>query len=456
MQPRMNSIVTSIGLSLLTLGASASPQEPATAPTASVATWPGFRGPVGTGFAPEAEPPVHWSETENVRWKVALDGKGHSSPVVWGERVFLTTALPVGDAFEPRIDDAPGAHDFVPVTHSHQYVALALRRSDGEVLWRRVLGEEIPHEGGHDTGSYASASPVVDGERVFAFFGSRGLFCLDHDGVVLWTADLGEMSTKHAHGEGSSPALFGDTLVVNWDHEGASAVVAFDAATGEERWRVARDEETSWATPIVTLVDGAAQVVVSGTNKIRAYELASGALVWECDGLSSNVVATPVVSNGLLIAGSSYERQAMVAIRLAGARGDISRSPHLVWVRRRSTPYVPSPLVLGDWLYFMNHYQGFLCRVALATGEEPERPLRIEELDEVFASPVAAQDRIYLVGRNGLTVVLRAGAPPKELARNTLADSFSATPALVDGELYLRGERFLYCIAVDEAEDSGG
>jgi outer membrane protein assembly factor BamB len=230
-------------------------------------------------------------------------------------------------------------------------------------------------------------------------------------------------------------------------------VIAFDAESGEERWRAERDEPTSWATPVFAQVDGKTQVIVSGTKKIRAYDLGSGALVWQCDGLSNNVVATPVVADGMLVAGSSYERQAMVAIRLAGARGEVSGPPQLAWVRRRSTPYVPSPLVLGEWLYFLNHYQGFLCRVALQTGEEPDRPLRIADLDAVYASPVAAADRIYLLGRNGLAVVLRAGAPPVELARNVLSDSFSATPALVEGELYLRGDLFLYCIADDESAD---
>jgi hypothetical protein len=417
-------------------------------PVSDEAAWPQWRGPDGTGASADATPPVTWSEEEHVRWKAPLPGKGHSSPIVWGDRVFLTAAAPFGEAFEPRPDTAPGAHDFVPVTHRHRYMALCFSREDGELLWERTLREAIPHEGGHDTGSYASASPVTDGERVYAYFGSAGLYCLDLDGDVFWERDLGEMRTKHAHGEAASPALHGDTLVVNWDHEGASFVVALDAETGEERWKVARDEVTSWATPIVAEVDGKPQVIVSGTTRLRGYDLATGEVVWSVGGLSHNVVASPVVAEGIVFAGSSYEKQAMIAVRLAGAKGDLAPDDdHLLWYRRRSTPYVPSPLYYEGWLYFLHHYQGFLSRVEAATGEEPQRPVRLPGQDDVYASPVAADGHIYVVDRSGLTIVLEAGAPPRIVARNHLDDAFSASPALVGKDLFLRGERFLYCLA---------
>ncbi len=382
-----------------------------------------------------------------MRWKAPVPGKGHSSPIVWGERVFVTSAMPVGDAFEPRRDDAPGVHDDVPVTHRHAYLALALKRADGTVLWSRQLAEAAPHEGGHYTGSYASASPVTDGKRLIVSFGSHGIFGLDLDGGVLWEKDLGEMHTKHAHGEGSSPALHADTVVVNWDHEEGSFLVALAADTGAERWRVARDEPTSWATPIFVASGGRTQVVVSGTERVRGYDLESGAVVWECGGLSSNVVASPVAGNGLVFAGSSYEHQALLAIRLEGARGDLTDTEHLVWQRRRATPYVPSPLLMDGWLYFLHHYQGFLARVEAPTGAEPERPTRLEGLDDVYASPLGAAGRIYVTDRSGVTRVLSAEAVPRILARNVLDERFSASAAAVDGELFLRGERFLYCLA---------
>ncbi len=409
--------------------------------------WSQWRGPLATGVAPHADPPLHWSESDNVRWKTAIPGKGHSTPIVWEDRVFVTAAIPVGELFEARIDDAPGTHDSIPVTQSHQFVALALDRADGKILWQVVLNEEIPHEGGHFTGSYASASPVTDGERWYAYFGSRGLYCLDRDGVVLWQADLGEMRTHHNHGEGSSPVLYGETIVVDWDQEGSSFLVAFDTLTGEERWRVGRDEATTWASPIVLEHAGRMQVVTSGTKRVRSYDLLSGELIWECGGLSHNVVASPVAGDGMLFAASSYEKQAMLAIRLEGAKGDITDTEQIVWVRHRSTPYVPSPLLEGGALYFLHHYQGFLSRVIAATGEEPERALRLEDADDVYASPVAAAGRIYVTDRSGLTLVVQSGPRSKILARNRLDDSFSASAALAGGDLFLRGEGALYCLA---------
>jgi len=413
--------------------------------------WAQWRGPLATGVAPLADPPVRWSESENVRWKSAIPGKGHSSPVLWGERVFLTTAVPFGDALGPFVDAAPGTHDSVPVTQKERFLALAVDRRDGKILWQTTLREEVPHEGGHVTGSYASASPATDGEVLIAPFGSHGLYALDLAGKVVWQQDLGRMATKHNHGEGSSPLLVGEFVVVVWDHEGGSFVAAFDRRTGKERWRTARDEETSWASPIAVEHEGRTQVVVSGTNRIRGYDLASGALLWQCGGLSSNVVCSPVSAGGLVFAGSSYESQALLAIDLARAHGEITGGEAVLWSRRRATPYVPSLLLVGDTLYFLHHYQGFLARVTARTGAEPERAFRLEGVDDVYASPVSAAGRVYVTDRSGLTVVLRhvaAGSGELEvLARNTLDDTFSASAALVGPELFLRGEQFLYCVA---------
>ena len=413
-------------------------------------SWPQWRGPLGTGASPQAAPPLRWSETRNLRWKIAPPGSGHSTPIVSGNRVYLTAAVSHGEPIaEARHDRAPGAHHGVPVTHRHRFVALAINRDDGSIAWQRTLLTELPHEGGHETGSFASGSPVTDGELLFAFFSSRGLFALDREGAVRWQADLGDMQTKHAHGEGSSPALHGDTLVVNWDHEGDSFVVAFDKRSGEQRWRVARDEGTSWATPIVVEHAGRAQVVVSGTKRVRSYDLETGEVIWESGGLSANVVASPVSGHGMVYAGSSYDTRAMLAIRLAGAQGDVTGTDQIAWVRTRGTPYVPSPLLYGDSLYFLHHYQGILSRVTATTGAEPAGPFRLG-LGNVYASPVAAAGRIYITDRSGTTVVISDAPTPEVLAVNRLDDSFSASAALVGRELYLRGEQSLYCIA--EAE----
>ena len=409
--------------------------------------WPQWRGPLSTGVAPHGKPPVEWSESKNIRWKLALPGKGYSTPVIWGDRIFLTTAVPYGDAFEPKLDSAPGAHDGMPVTHHHRFVVLAVSRREGKIIWQRTVHKELPHEGGHYTASLASSSPVTDGEHLFAFFGSRGLYCLDMDGELLWKTDLGTMQTLHAHGEGSSPALHGDTLIINWDHEGQSFVVAFDKRTGKQRWKVERDEVTSWATPIVVEHGGKPQVIISGTTRVRSYDLATGRVIWECGGLSRNVVASPVAGDGMVYAASSYDKQAMLAIRLDGAIGDITGTDRVVWTRTRRTPYVPSPLLYGDSLYFLRHYQGILSRVNAKTGEEQYGPFRLNGIRNVYASPVAAADRVYITDRDGTTLVISHGDMPSVLALNQLNDSFSASAAIVGNEFFLRGQKYLYCIA---------
>ena len=409
--------------------------------------WPQWRGPLGTGVAPQAVPPMEWAESHNVRWKVPLPGKGHSTPIVWADRVFVTTAVPDGDALKPIYSNAPGAHDNLPVTHHHRFEVLALSRSDGRILWQKTLRRELPHEGGHYTGSQASHSPVTDGEYLIAYFGSHGLYCLDVDGHLQWEKDLGDMQSKHAHGKGSSPVLYGDTLIVNWDHEGQSFVVAFDKRSGEQRWKEERHEVTSWATPIVVEHQGQPQLIINGTHRVRGHNLKTGQVIWECGGLSRNIVASPVASHGFVFAASSYDTQAMLAIRLEGARGDITGTDQVVWTRRRLTPYVPSLLLYKDSLYFLRHYQGILTRVNARTGEEQPGPMRLGGIRDVYASPVGAAGRVYITDRFGTTVVVSHGDIPRILAVNRLDDSFSASAAVVGNEILLRGEQYLYCLA---------
>jgi outer membrane protein assembly factor BamB len=410
--------------------------------------WPQWRGPLANGVAPRANPPVQWSETNNVRWKTVLPGKGHSSPIVFGDSVYLLSAMPVGEAQKPVHDDAPGVHDSVPVTHRHQFLALAVSRREGRVTWSKVLREEWPHEGGHETGSLASNSPVTDGEQLYAFFGSRGLYCLDLKGEVIWQKDLGRMHTLHSHGEGSSPVLHGDTLIVCWDDERESFLYGLDKRTGKTLWQVPRDEKTSWSTPLIVEHEGKTQIIISATKRVRGYDVASGSQLWECAGLTDNVVSSPVRYQNLVIAGNSYYSQAMLAIRFSGAKGDITGTDRVAWKLNRLTPYVSSPLLYDDTLYFLRHNQNVLSRLDPVTGKPRGEPLRLEGIkDFIFSSPVGAAGRIYVTARDGTTVVLKHDRQNAILALNHLEDSFSASPALVEREFYLRGERFLYCLA---------
>jgi len=407
--------------------------------------WPQWRGPRSNGASPFGRPPLEWSETRNVRWKVALPGAGHASPIALADRVVVLAASPVGEPQPPVHDNAPGVHDSIPVTHRHAYMVLCYGREKGELKWKRVVREVFPHEGGHVTGSPVSNSPVTDGALIYACFGSRGLYALSLEGEIRWQKDLGRMATHHSHGEGSSPVLHENTLILNWDHDGASAIYAFNKRTGEMLWKTPREEKTSWSTPLIVNSNGTRQVVVSATKRIRSYDVETGKLLWECAGLTDNVVSSPIQYGNLLVSGNSYYQQAMLAIRLEGAKGDLSNTDHVAWRLNRLTPYVSSPVLVEDTLYFLRHNQNVLVRLDPATGRFRGEPLRLEGIrDFIFASPVSAAGRVYVTGRDGTTVVVSAGDSGRILAVNRLDDSFSATAAIAGRDIFLRGEQNLY------------
>lgn len=403
--------------------------------------WPQWRGPLGTGAAPSSNPPATWSETENIRWKVPIPGQGHASPIAWSDRVFVLTAIQTDQSLPQEESDSPA--------NIYKFDIIALDRQSGNILWQRTARAEPPHEGTHQDGSWAPASPATDGERVFAHFGSRGLYCYDMEGELLWSTDLGDMATRHSFGEGASPALHGDSIVINWDHEGESFIVALDKRTGQERWRVARDERTTWGTPLIVKHADRTQVIVNATNRIRSYDLADGAPIWECSGMTVNPIPTPVTVNGVVYVMSGFRGNALLAIRLAGAEGDITDSESVVWSYDRDTPYVPSPLLYDGMLYFLKGNNGVLSGLNLATGDKHFGPQRLEGIEGIYASPVGAQDRVYITGRNGTTLVLKSGPEYEILHRNALDDRFNASPAIAGDELFLRGEQALYCIAED-------
>jgi outer membrane protein assembly factor BamB len=443
-------------LTLVALAAQATAASPDARPKSDpLRYWPQWRGPLMNGVAPHASPPMEWSETKNVRWKVAIPGKGSATPVVWGDRLYVLTAVPgekrAAAAKAPPVAEPAGAAGrpprSLPPDTTQKFTVLALRRSDGKVLWERVVREEMPHEGTHATGTWASASAVTDGEIVFAHFGSRGLYALDVDGKVLWEKDLGDMTVKLAFGEGSSPALGGGRIFVQWDHEGDSFIVALDRKTGRELWRQKREEKTSWASPLLVDHAGRTQVVTSATNKVRSYDAASGDLVWETAGMTQNAIPTPVNLDGLVILTSGFRGNALLAVKLAEAKGDLASSQAVAWKLDRDTPYVPSPLLYGEELYFLKGNNGLLSCYNARTGERLYGPERLEGVPNVYASPVGAAGRVYVVGREGQTAVVQRGPAFKLLATNTLEDGFDASPVAVDTELYLRGQRFLYRIS---------
>jgi len=411
--------------------------------------WPHWRGPLGTGAAPEGNPPVNWSESTNIKFKVAIPGSGSATPIIWNDRIYLHTAIRTGGSPAQPAERPAGGRGGLSTgkpTVPYQFVLLCLDRLTGKTLWQKTLREEIPHEGHHPTHGFASGSPVTDGRHIYSFFGSRGLYCLDMDGNLLWQKDLGKMQTRNSFGEGATPALHGNTLVVNWDHEGEDFIAAFEASTGNELWRTPRDERTSWATPLILTHGGKPQVVVSATNRIRSYDLATGKQIWECAGMTDNVIPTPVLFNDMVLAVSGYRGNSAMAIRL-GREGDLTGTDAIAWKHTRSTPYVPSPLLYGKRLYFLAGNTSVLTCLDAQTGKTLIDAHRIESMRDVYASPVGAGGRVYLVGRDGSCAVIKDADALEVLSTPKLDEGIDASPVVVGNDLYLRGQKHLYRIA---------
>jgi outer membrane protein assembly factor BamB len=321
-----------------------------------------------------------------------------------------------------------------------------LDRGTGKVLWQQVGREEVPHEGYRQgEGSFASSSGLTDGKRVFAYFGSRGLYCYDLDGKQQWEQDLGKMRMAMGFGEGSSPVLYQDTLIVNRDNEDNSFIIALDKNTGKTLWRKPREEHTSWSTPLIIERDGKAQAVVTATGKVRSYDVASGEVLWECGGLTRNVIPCPVADASMVYCMSGFQGNALLAIRL-GRTGDLTGGDAIAWTHNKNTPYVPSPLLYDGKLYFFAVNNGVLSCLDTKAGDPLFEAQKLEELTGVYASPLGAAGRVYLASRNGVTVVLKQSDKLEVLAANHLDEKFEASPAAAGRDLFLRGREYLYCI----------
>lgn len=405
--------------------------------------WAQWRGPDATGVARFANPPVEWNEKTNIRWKIEIPGRGSASPVVWGDRIFVLTAIPAG----VPVSESHTPQGGFPTRAVHRFVVLAIDRNSGKVVWERTAREEAPHEASHpDNGTWASSSAVTDGQQVFAFFESRGLFAYDMDGKLLWQKDFGHKRMRNQFGEGTTPALHGNRLVLVWDHQGESFITVLDKRTGDEVWRARREEIDSWATPLVLEHAGRTQVIVSGMNRLRSYDLETGEIVWHSDGLTMNPIHSPVAADGMVFATSGFAGGDLKAVRIADARGNIDGTSAIAWSLNRDTPYVPSPLLYGGVLYLLKTNSGILSAFDARTGTPHYQLQRLPKLGEVFSSPVAAEGRIYITGRDGTTLVIRQGPKLEVLATNTLDDGFDASAALVDNEIILRGYKSLYSI----------
>jgi outer membrane protein assembly factor BamB len=392
--------------------------------------WGHWRGPLGNGVAPTAAPPREFGVTKNVRWRAAIPGRGSSSPVVWGNSVFVTTAVP--------LPGPAGELDFR---------IFCFDRQSGEERWSRSAIQAVPHEGTHETNGYASASPCTDGRHVYAHFGSQGTFCFTMAGVPVWQRDFGDMHTRNAFGEGSSPTLAGEMLIVPWDHEGPSKLVAVDAATGQTTWEAPRDEPTCWATPLVTTDSrGRRQVVMNGENAARGYDLTTGRELWQCSGQTVRPCASAVAAAGIAYIGSGFRGAFLGAFDLAGD-GNLAGGKNVLWTRSKNTPDVASPLLSQGRLYYYKEKTGLLSCIDTASGTPHYETRRLPGMSRTYASPVAAGGCVYLTDRSGRIVVIKDAAVLEVIAENDMGEGVDATPAPVGDTLFVRGERHLFCVA---------
>jgi outer membrane protein assembly factor BamB len=417
--------------------------------TAKLDNWHQWRGPRADGSSPHAKPPVKWDDKTNIKWKTELPGLGSSTPIIWGDLVFVQTAVDTGRAAAaadiPEQDPRFQKKTTPPRTY-HQFLVLAIERASGKVRWKKVAAEVVPHEGRHPSHSYSAYSPCTDGKYLYVSFGSRGLYCYDFDGNLQWKrTDLPRLETRLGWGEGASPALHGDALVVPWDHEGASFLTVLDARTGRTRWKVDRDEVTSWNTPLVVDYKGRTQIILLATKRIRSYDLADGRVIWECGGMTVNCIPSAVRFGDTVICVSGYRGASAICIPL-DATGDITGNDKILWTYKRGTPYVPSPLLTGDRLYFTSTNTPLLTCLNAKTGAVLIDRERLRGLGDLYASPVEADGRIYLTDRAGTTMVFERGDKLKVLSVNRLDEPIDASPAVVGKQLFLRGAKHLYCI----------
>ncbi len=423
--------------------------------------WANWRGPNYNGTSSDAKPPIEWSAEKNMQWKTELPGRGSSTPIVWGNQIIILTAEKTDRVASSENANKPaeesnrgpggrggpggGRMSGPPPTNYYRFLVLSYDRKTGKELWRTVATEQVPHEAGHGTNTFASSSPVTDGKRIFAFFGSRGLFALDMQGKKLWEKEFGKQRTRAQFGEGSSPALHGDTLVVPWDHEGGSFIAALNATTGEIKWKVDRDEATTWATPLIVEHKGVTQVITNG-KRVRSYNIADGKLIWECGGQTDNPIPTPMLHNDHAIVMTGFRGSAAYSISL-DSKGDVSDSKDMVaWKHSEATPYVPSPALYKNQVYFMKGNEGILSSLDVATGNPLIDKKRLNGIQMIYSALGAADNRIYVTGRDGTTLVLEHGNEVKLLATNKLDDVIDSAPVFVGNQLILRGEKCLYSI----------
>ena len=410
--------------------------------------WYEWRGEYHRGVVPSGNPPLEWSESTNVKWKAVIPGVGHATPIIRGNQIILLAAVQTDqlvestDGQEENQGETPTAAQYI-----HKFTVFSVDRKTGEIQWETTVREQLPFSGNHQFGSWASNSPATDGEKIWANFGSYGLYCLDYQGHILWEKNLGRMEKRRSFGEGSSPVVSGDKLIVLRDHEGPSHLMVMNKHTGELLWETGRDEPSSWSTPLVVEHQGRMQLITSASNSVVSYDLETAEIIWECSGLTSNVIPSPMYKDGRVYVMSGHRGNALMAIDLSRAKGDITGTEAVLFTYNQNTPYTPAPVLMENRLYFLRSNNGYLTCLDAMDGTPYYESEKLEGINEIFTSPLGVADRLYVVGTNGVSVVVSHADTYEVLARNQLDDSFIASPVVVGDELFLRGKRYLYCIS---------
>lgn len=414
------------------------------------ANWPQWRGGGGNGISSETGLPGEWSETKNIRWKTAIPGRGHSSPIVWGNRVFLTTSIegpivPGAEAVrhirkgqEYRHPDSEGAD------HSYALKLLCLDVESGKLIWDRIVYEGTVYDNRHRKNTYASTTPATDGKYIYISFEAEGLYCYNFEGKRIWKTSLGKIA-KGGMGPGTSPVIYEGLVILQCDQEygESSFIAAVEKKSGKEVWRVARTHRRSWATPLLVRTAQRTELVASGAESVIAYDPASGKELWRAPGVVSNPIPSPVSANNLVFVSAGSEAKRAFAIRLGG-EGDLKGTANIVWSYDKGTAYVPSPLLYGDYLYLLTDAGAITCLEA-TTGKVIYQT-RLPVAAKVTASPIAFEGKILIVSEDGDGFIMRAGSTPEILQVNSLGEAVYASPAISGGRILLRGANSLYCI----------
>ena len=414
--------------------------------------WPQFRGPGSRGISDESGLPTNWSATENVAWVSDIPGLGWSSPIVWDDTVFLTTVVSSELVEAPRGGLYRGEETWRPSQVEHRWLVYAIDVETGSVKWAREVHRSVPEGAHHLKNTLASETAVTDGESVYAYFGNVGVFCLDADGTVRWSYEIEASDTVLGWGTGASPVLYRDHLYIVNDNDEQSYLLALSKKTGGEVWRTDRNEGTNWSTPYIWENELRTEIVTTGTDKVRSYDL-DGNVLWELTGMSSITIPTPFAEFGMLFLSSGYlgdQQRPVLAIR-PGASGDISlgdaelSNEFIVWSQPQAAPYIPSPIVYGDYYYTLLDRGFFTCHDA-RTGEEIYGRQRIQAGAAFTSSPWAYDGKIFALSEDGDTYVIRAGPTFEVLGRNSLNEFSMTTPAIAHESLFIRTASKLYRI----------